>query len=73
MTTAEVCFYKLLYKFLVYYSIQVVKMMKNFYENGKQESINGSTVFRKPSSTRVKLVTQQVIISSMEPEKFLGI
>ena len=45
-------------------------MMKNFYENGKQESINASTVFRKPSSARVKLVTQQVIISSMEPENF---
>ena len=72
MTTVEVCFHKLLYKFLVYYSIQVVKMMKNFYENGKQESINGSTVFRKPSSTRVKLVTQQVIISSMEPDNFLA-
>ena len=42
MTTVEVCFYKLLYKFLVYYSIQVVKMMKNFYENGKQEPINAS-------------------------------
>ena len=47
-------------------------MMKNFYENGKQESINASTVFRKPSSARVKLVTQQVIIYSMEPENFLA-
>ena len=37
---------------------------------GKRESINVSTVFRKPSSTQVKLVAQEIMISSMEPENF---
>ena len=38
--------------------------------NGKQESINASAVFRKPSSTQVKLVAQEIMIYSMEPKNF---